>query len=54
LREAAIRVFGVGLLAFAAMASAALLWKRRQEELLAYYGDESGGSRLEGLRRAGL
>lgn len=29
-----IRIFGVGLLAVAALAAAGLLWKRRREELL--------------------
>jgi hypothetical protein len=30
-----IRIFGVSLLAVAALAAAGLLWKRRREELLA-------------------
>ena len=51
-REVTIRVFGVSLLAVAAVAAASLLWKRRQEELLAYFETDEG--RLESLRTAGL
>lgn len=50
-REVRIRVFGVSLLAVAAVAAASLLWKKRQEELVAYF---EADDRLEGLRRAGL
>jgi len=52
-REGAIRIFGVSLLAVAAVAGAALLWKRRQDALLAYY-PEADDYRLDSLRRAGL
>ena len=50
-REVRIRVFGVSLLAVAAVAAASLLWKQREEELEAYFESDE---RLEGLRRAGL
>jgi len=50
-REVVIRVFGVSLLAVAAVAAASLLWKKREEELVALY---EADDRLEGLRRAGL
>ena len=50
-REVIIRVFGVSLLAVAAVAAASLLWKKREEELVALY---EADDRLEGLRRAGL
>ena len=50
-REVPIRVFGVSLLAAAAVAAASLLWKQRQEELVAYFEPDD---RLEALRRAGL
>lgn len=52
-RRCAIRVFGVSLLAVAAVAAASLLWKRRQEELEAYFDSEED-YRLENLRVAGL
>ena len=48
-----IRIFGVSLLAVAAVAAASLLWKRRQEELLAYFETDED-HRLENLRIAGL
>lgn len=48
-----IRIFGVSLLAVAALAAAGLLWRRRQDSLIAYYSDQ-GDVGLEGLRRAGL
>lgn len=48
-----IRIFGVSLLAVAALAAASLLWKRRQDAMLGYFPDE-GDSGLDGLRRAGL
>lgn len=48
-----IRIFGVSLLAVAALAAAGLLWKRRQDALLGYYLDP-GDFGLDGLRRAGL
>ncbi len=51
-RRCPIRVFGVSLLAVAAVAAASLLWKRRQEELRAYF--ESDEHRLDDLRTAGL
>lgn len=51
-KEVAIRVFGVSLLAVAALAAAGLLWKRRHEELRTYF--EATGSRLEDLRAAGF
>jgi len=41
----------VSLLAAAAVAAASLLWKQRQEELVAYFEPDD---RLEALRRAGL
>jgi len=52
-RRCAIRVFGVSLLAVAAVAAASLLWKRRQEELEAWFESEQD-YRLENLRVAGL
>jgi hypothetical protein len=48
-----IRIFGVGLLAVAALAAAGLIWKRRQDALLEYVSDSREGE-LDGLRRAGL
>jgi hypothetical protein len=51
-KEVAIRMFGVSLLAVAALAAARLLWKRRQGELLSYLEVTDG--RLEDLRAAGL
>ena len=51
-RRWGIRVFGVSLLAVAAVAAASLVWKRRQEELAAYFEPED--HRLENLRMAGL
>ena len=51
-REGSIRIFGVSLLAVAALAAASLLWKRRNEELVTYF--ESDDRRLEELRVAGL
>lgn len=48
-----IRIFGVSLLAVAALAAAGLLWKRRQDAMLDYFPDQ-GDSGLDGLRRAGL
>ena len=48
-----IRIFGVSLLAVAALAAASLLWKRRQDAMLDYFPDQ-GDNDLEGLRRAGL
>jgi hypothetical protein len=47
-----IRIFGVSLLAVAAVAAASLLWKRRQDELIAYF--EVDDRRLDSLRSAGL
>jgi hypothetical protein len=52
-REGAIRIFGVSLLAVAAVAGAAFLWKRRHDALLAYF-PEAEDYRLESLRQAGL
>ncbi len=49
-----IRVFGVGLLAVAALAAASLLWKRRREELLAVAYPEPSEDDLEELRAAGF
>lgn len=48
-----IRIFGVGLLAVAAVAAAGLIWKRRQE-VIEYYLPEASDDRLEALRYAGL
>lgn len=48
-----IRIFGVGLLAVAALAAAGLLWKRRREELLTEVAQPSEQD-LEGLREAGF
>jgi hypothetical protein len=53
-RRWAIRVFGVSLLAVAAVAAASLLLKRRQEELEAWFEPEEEDYRLENLRVAGL
>ena len=50
-REVVIRVFGVSLLAVAAVAAASLLWKKREEQLVALF---EADDRLEGLRRAGF
>jgi hypothetical protein len=50
--EVLIRVFGVSLLAVAAVAAASLLWRKRQKELRAYF--ESEDDRLDDLRVAGL
>ena len=49
-----IRAFGVSLLAVAAVAAASLLWKRRQEELEAWFDSEEEDYGLENLRVAGL
>ena len=51
-QEEPIRIFGVSLLAVAAVAAARLLWKRRREELHTYF--ETDDQRLEELRVAGL
>jgi hypothetical protein len=51
-QEVAIRIFGVSLLAVAAVAAARLLWKRRREDLIAYFDEDE--HRLEELRAAGL
>lgn len=48
-----IRIFGVGLLAVAAVAVASLIWKRRQDVLDSYL-PEASDDRLEALRYAGL
>lgn len=48
-----IRIFGVGLLAVAALAAAGLLWKRRREELLAQISLPRERD-LEELRQAGF
>lgn len=48
-----IRIFGVGLLAVAAVAAASLIWKRRQD-VIKYYLPEASDDRLEALRYAGL
>ena len=48
-----IRIFGVSLLAVAALAAAGLLWKRRREELLARVS-LPGERDLEDLREAGF
>jgi hypothetical protein len=52
-KEAAIRIFGVSLLAVAALAAAGLLWKRRREELLARVSLPRERD-LEELRQAGF
>jgi hypothetical protein len=52
--EVPIRIFGVGLLAVAAFAAAGLLWRRRQEAMLAYFPEVEDDHRLEELRVAGL
>jgi len=49
-----IRIFGVSLLAVAAVAAASLLYKRRQEELETWFEPEEENYRLENLRVAGL
>jgi len=50
-----IRIFGVSLLAVAAVTAAGLLWNRRQEELNTYFEPEAvEDARLDGLRAAGL
>lgn len=49
-----IRIFGVSLLAVAAVAAASLLLKRRQEELEAWFEPAEEDYRLENLRVAGL
>jgi len=49
----AIRIFGVSLLAVAALAAAGLLWKRRREELLARVSLPRERD-LEDLRQAGF
>ncbi len=48
-----IRIFGVSLLAVAALAAAGLLWKRRREELLAHVSLPRERD-LEELRQAGF
>jgi hypothetical protein len=48
-----IRIFGVSLLAVAALAAAGLLWKRRREELLARINLPRERD-LEELREAGF
>jgi hypothetical protein len=48
-----IRIFGVSLLAVAALAAAGLLWKRRREELLARISLPRERD-LEELRQAGF
>jgi len=48
-----IRIFGVSLLAVAALAAAGLLWKRRREELLARVALPRERD-LEDLREAGF
>ena len=48
-----IRIFGVSLLAVAALAAAGLLWKRRREELLARISLPRERE-LEDLRQAGF
>jgi hypothetical protein len=48
-----IRIFGVGLLAVAALAAAGLLWKRRREELLERVSLPEDRD-LEELRAAGF
>jgi len=48
-----IRIFGVSLLAVAALAAAGLLWKRRREELLARVSLPRERD-LEELREAGF
>ncbi len=48
-----IRIFGVSLLAVAALAAAGLLWKRRREELLERVS-LPGDRDLEELREAGF
>jgi len=52
-KEGAIRIFGVSLLAVAALAAAGLLWKRRREELLARVSLPRERD-LEDLRQAGF
>jgi len=52
-REGSIRIFGVSLLAVAALAAAGLLWKRRREELLARVSLPLDRD-LEELREAGF
>jgi len=52
-KEGAIRIFGVSLLAVAALAAAGLLWKRRREELLAQVSLPRERD-LEDLRQAGF
>jgi len=52
-RGGPIRIFGVSLLAVAALAAAGLLWKRRREELLARVS-VPGDRDLEDLREAGF
>ena len=53
IKEGAIRIFGVSLLAVAALAAAGLLWKRRREELLARVSLPRERD-LEDLRQAGF
>jgi uncharacterized protein HemX len=53
IKEGAIRIFGVSLLAVAALAAAGLLWKRRREELLAQVSPPREKD-LEELRQAGF
>jgi len=53
IKEGAIRIFGVSLLAVAALAAAGLLWKRRREELLAHVSVPREKD-LEELRQAGF
>ena len=53
IKEGAIRIFGVSLLAVAALAAAGLLWKRRREELLAHVSVPRERD-LEELRQAGF
>ncbi len=52
-QEVSIRIFGVSLLAVAALAAAGLLWKHRREELLARVSLPREGE-LEDLRQAGF
>jgi len=52
-RGGRIRIFGVSLLAVAALAAAGLLWKRRREELLARVSLPRDRD-LEELREAGF
>ncbi|HWO90057.1 MAG TPA: hypothetical protein VNL98_13000 [Gemmatimonadales bacterium] len=49
-----IRIFGVGLLAVAAVAAAGFLWRRRREELIVWSPERPEDERLVRMRRAGL